>query len=645
MEPLDFLRIFRQRWKIIVASVLISAAIAWFTTPETAAQAGPTAPSYTATATLIQAPGSSLPPARTSRCWPRRETSPRPRRMRSATRVTRPRSPAASRSRPTPRWGRCRSPRTTRTARARRRSPTRTPRRSSRRSAKDAEAERQAQIDGLTASIKTIQTQLTPLQKQLAAKPSDVLLQAQVDAYNQQLKVAISQLVALYTQVGVGLTADRPAAGHAAAPRHHRFRGAAQPSWSSPAGDRRGPAPRPPARAARRPHRHEAAPTRGGRRSLPPARRRRGPARQSSRETAGPGGRHRRSRRSCRRGLPLAADRADDVAEPCDRRRHMGPGARRRAGSVDQEPRGRAGHVRQGRRGQDDHRGQPGRDPRRDRQAGPGDRRRLPQPVHAPHVRRLRRRRTRQPARARIGVRVRPRSARAAHRRHADQGADRRALRRVPRRPAHPHRGGGRGSPDVRRRRRHRRGPAAQQQRHAGLPSPTSTRSSSSPGSAASTGSRPVGSPTCSGAPGRPCSASCASGGDAGTATPTRGSAARGRRAHESVVAGARSTAGSRSSDRRDLRSRPRARCGAVRTCSGVPPAVTRCCSRPRQMSRWSSPAPEPRCGTCWPSRSRWTPWHSHWPVDTASSVETIRDDVERALAEMEAHGLLQGMG
>jgi hypothetical protein len=26
-------------------------------------------------------------------------------------------------------------------------------------------------------------------------------------------------------------------------------------------------------------------------------------------------------------------------------------------------------------------------------------------------------------------------------------------------------------------------------------------------------------------------------------------------------------------------------------------------------------------------------------------SVETIRDDVERALAELEAHGLLQGMG
>ena len=36
MEPLDFLTIFRQRWKIIVAAVLISAGVAWFTSPKTA---------------------------------------------------------------------------------------------------------------------------------------------------------------------------------------------------------------------------------------------------------------------------------------------------------------------------------------------------------------------------------------------------------------------------------------------------------------------------------------------------------------------------------------------------------------------------------------------------------------------------------
>ncbi len=60
MEPLDFLTIFRQRWKIILAAVLISTGVAWFTSPKTAV-AGPSALSYTATTTLIQAQGGSVP--------------------------------------------------------------------------------------------------------------------------------------------------------------------------------------------------------------------------------------------------------------------------------------------------------------------------------------------------------------------------------------------------------------------------------------------------------------------------------------------------------------------------------------------------------------------------------------------------------
>ena len=71
MEPLDFLTIFRQRWKIILAAVLISAGLAWFTTPESA-KGGPPVVSYTASATLIQEPGGSvqLPYVALLATWP-----------------------------------------------------------------------------------------------------------------------------------------------------------------------------------------------------------------------------------------------------------------------------------------------------------------------------------------------------------------------------------------------------------------------------------------------------------------------------------------------------------------------------------------------------------------------------------------------
>ena len=146
--------------------------LAWFTTPETAAQAGPTAPSYTATATLIQAPGTSLrlpyvallatkgdvPKAAARRA--RLQGRPgRPRRQVSVTTDTQVGHPQGHRERPGRRS-------------RRRRSPTRTPTTIISTLAKDAATARQAKIDQLTTSLKTSLTQLTPLQKQLAAKPS-----------------------------------------------------------------------------------------------------------------------------------------------------------------------------------------------------------------------------------------------------------------------------------------------------------------------------------------------------------------------------------------------------------------------------------------------------------------------------------------
>ena len=206
--------------------------LAWFTTPETAAQAGPTAPSYTATATLIQAPGSSLalpyvallatkgdvPKAAADALGYKGDPATSPAASRSTT-DTQVGTLVGHRERP----GR---------PRAGEGSPTRTPTTIISTLDKDAATARQAKIDQLTTSLKTSLAQLAPLQKQLAAKPSNVLLQAQVDAYNQQIKAATSQLVSLYTQVGVGsqLTVLQPATPLPlattgfAAPRSHRGR-------------------------------------------------------------------------------------------------------------------------------------------------------------------------------------------------------------------------------------------------------------------------------------------------------------------------------------------------------------------------------------------------------------------------------------
>ena len=60
MEPIDYLKILRRRWRVIVAALLLSLAAAWATTPETPVS-GPPVQSYTATVTLLKNPDSNLP--------------------------------------------------------------------------------------------------------------------------------------------------------------------------------------------------------------------------------------------------------------------------------------------------------------------------------------------------------------------------------------------------------------------------------------------------------------------------------------------------------------------------------------------------------------------------------------------------------
>ena len=470
MEPLDFVRIFRQRWKIIVAAVLISAGIAWFTTPETP-QSGPTALSYTATATLIQAPGSSMSLPYIALLATKGTV---PKAAADALGYTGDPAALAATVSVTPDTQVGTLSVTVNDADGTRAAKVANTYGNTiiKQLAEDAQTQRQAQIDELTTSIKSIQVQLTPLQSKLKAKPGDIILQAQLAAYQDSLKVAINQLVALYTQAGKGsqlsvLQSATPLAVAStgfAAPRSHRGRlllgigvGLILGLLLALLIDRID------TRLRRREEVEKAF-------RLPvvaevPHVSRRERRRAAVAVIGDPVGRVAEAFRSLRTALTMWPSRA--IAS-----RDVGSGARHRTRAVEQEPEGRAGDVGPSRGGQDDHGRQPGRDAGRDRQAGPGDRRRLPQPVHAPDVRRLGRRRARQPARARVRVRVRvrPGSAGTAHRRHADPGADGGTLRRVPRRSSEPHRGRHRGGPDVRRRGRHRRRPPAEQQRHTGLP-------------------------------------------------------------------------------------------------------------------------------------------------------------------------------
>ena len=61
MEPIDYLRIFRRRWGLIAACVIVAALAAFVTTPKHASSGRPVT-SYNASATLLIAPGSTLTP-------------------------------------------------------------------------------------------------------------------------------------------------------------------------------------------------------------------------------------------------------------------------------------------------------------------------------------------------------------------------------------------------------------------------------------------------------------------------------------------------------------------------------------------------------------------------------------------------------
>lgn len=230
MEPLDFLTIFRQRWKIILAAVLISAGLAWFTTPASV-KTGPPVLSYTATATLIQAPGSSL-----SLPFVALLSTGDPVRKAAAKEIGYTGDPATLASSVSV------SPDTTLGTLSVTASdpdgPTAAKLANGYADAiiatlgQQVEAQRQSQISTLRTQITSIQAQVASLTSQAAAKPNDPLLQFELSAYKQQLSAAVSQWVTLYTQVGrdVQLSVLQPAtplpvvSGGFSAPSSHRGR-------------------------------------------------------------------------------------------------------------------------------------------------------------------------------------------------------------------------------------------------------------------------------------------------------------------------------------------------------------------------------------------------------------------------------------
>jgi capsular exopolysaccharide synthesis family protein len=203
MEPLDFVRIFRQRWKIILASVLVAAGIAWVTTPAEAASSSPSAVSYAATATLIQEPGSRMTLPYIALLATK---GPVPKAAAQALGYTGDPAALASTVSVTPDTSVGTlsvtvndpdGPRAAKVANTYANTIVTT-------LDKDAQQQRQAQIDELTASLKDIQASLSTTQRQLKDKPGNLLLQAQQSAYTDQLKAATGQLVTLYTQAGQG---------------------------------------------------------------------------------------------------------------------------------------------------------------------------------------------------------------------------------------------------------------------------------------------------------------------------------------------------------------------------------------------------------------------------------------------------------
>jgi uncharacterized protein involved in exopolysaccharide biosynthesis len=62
VEPIDYLKVFRRRWALIAACVIVATFAAFATTPKHAASGHPIT-SYDATATLLIAPNSNLTPS------------------------------------------------------------------------------------------------------------------------------------------------------------------------------------------------------------------------------------------------------------------------------------------------------------------------------------------------------------------------------------------------------------------------------------------------------------------------------------------------------------------------------------------------------------------------------------------------------
>ncbi len=200
MEPIDFLKILRQRWKVLALAVVVAAVAAWVTTPARA-QVGPPITSYTATATLLQEPGATTPlgfVALLSKGGRIPEVVAEqvgfdgdPQLLASQVSVTANSEFGLLSVTSSGADGDEAAALVNAYSDAIRTVL-----------AQDARDERQQKIQELTARISSAETGITRINKRLATQPDSVPLQAQLAAYTQQVQAAYSELAALYVQSG-----------------------------------------------------------------------------------------------------------------------------------------------------------------------------------------------------------------------------------------------------------------------------------------------------------------------------------------------------------------------------------------------------------------------------------------------------------
>jgi len=202
MEPIDFLKILRRRWKIIVLATLVAGAAAWFTTPAVVS-AGRPVTSYSATTTMIQAPGATTPLAFVALLAQGGDV-----RQAAAEKLGDPGGAAALAGQVVvstdDQLG-------TLSVNATGSEGPATAKLANTYAAaiqdvigQQADTQRQAKIQELTKQITEANQKVKQVQAQLVSQPNSILLQAQLTAYTQSLTALESELVTQFSQTGSG---------------------------------------------------------------------------------------------------------------------------------------------------------------------------------------------------------------------------------------------------------------------------------------------------------------------------------------------------------------------------------------------------------------------------------------------------------